>query len=414
MKTLIKSVTILDKRSPHHGKKRDVLIEKGRITDIASTISNAKGRVIQDKELYLSPGWIDMQADFADPGYEFREELYSGTRAARAGGFTRVVLLPSVLPVADTKGAIEYLTRRSPLNGVHLLPAGALSEQMQGKQMAELFDMHLSGAVAFTDGKESVGTELLVRSLEYTRNFDGLVITFPLDKGVNPKGQMHEGKTSVSMGVKGLPGLSEEIRISRDLDLLRYAGGRLHISLISSARSVQLIRQAKKEGLNVTCGIAAHQLSFTDADMAGFDSNLKVLPPFRENSDIKAIIEGLKDGTIDVICSDHSPYDTEHKKREFEDASFGISGIQTAFNAILSSAKGLPVERIADALSTRPAGILKVDLPVIDKGADAELTLFSTHGQTEFTDKTWMSRSRNSPFFNTTMPGRVIEVFTKD
>jgi dihydroorotase len=205
--------------------------------------------------------------------------------------------------------------------------------------------------------------------------------------------------------------MSEEIRLSRDLDLVRYSGGKLHVSLISTARSVQMIRQAKKEGLSVTCGIAAHQLSFTDEDMTGFDSNMKVMPPFRSKADHKALIEGLKDGTIDVICSDHSPEDIEHKKREFEDAEFGISSVQTAFHTILQATeKSVDMAVIANALSVNPATILNQDLPTIEVGSDAEVTVFSTSEDTVFDEKNWLSKSKHSPFFGKKMRGRVFEV----
>jgi dihydroorotase len=411
MKTLIKSATILDKRSPHHGKVRDVLIDKGKISAIAASLPEIKGRTIKSKGLCLSPGWIDMRANFRDPGFEYKEDLNSGTKAAAAGGFTRVLLMPSLLPVTDNKGAVEYLRRLNPVNGVQLLVAGSLSAGMEGKQMAELFDMSQSGAVAFTDDKQNVGTELMLRALEYAKNFNGLVMSFPLDRGVNPHGLVHEGVTSVSMGLRGLSSMSEEIRLSRDLDLLRYSGGKLHVSLISTARSVQMIRQAKKEGLKVTCGIAAHQLSFTDEDMTGFDSNMKVNPPFRSKADHKAIIDGLKDGTIDVICSDHSPEDIEHKKREFEDAEFGISSVQTAFHTILQATeKSVDLAIIANALSTNPAMILNQDLPVIEVGSEAEITVFSTSEDTVFDEKTWISKSKHSPFYGKKLRGRVFEI----
>ncbi|MDZ4752455.1 MAG: dihydroorotase [Flavobacteriales bacterium] len=411
MKTLIKSVSILDPRSPHNGKVRDVLIDKGKIVSIAANITEIKGRIIKGKELYLSPGWIDMRANFRDPGLEYKEDLNSGTLAARRGGFSRVLLMPSLLPVTDQKGSVEYLVRRNPMNGVQLLVAGCLSEGLLGKQLAELFDMSQSGAIAFTDDKNDVGTELMLRALEYSKNFNGLLISFPHDRGVNPNGIIHEGVTSVSMGLRGLSSMSEEMRLSRDLDLLRYSGGRLHISLISTARSVQMIRLAKKEGLKVSCGIAAHQLSFTDENMLGFDSNMKVLPPFRSKADNKALLDGLKDGTIDVICSDHSPEDVEHKKREFEDADFGISSIQTAFNSIFDSiGKSVDISIIAAALSTSPAKILNQDLPVIEAGAEAEVTLFTTAEDTLFNESNWKSKSRFSPFYGKKLRGKVLEL----
>jgi dihydroorotase len=294
---------------------------------------------------------------------------------------------------------------------VNLLTAGTLSSGLEGKQLSEMFDMKQSGAVAFTDDKENVGTELMVRALDYSRNFDGMIISFPMDKGVNPGGMLHEGPTSVSMGLKGLSSASEEIRLTRDIELLRYCGGRLHVSLISTAGSVELIKKAKKDGLNITASIASHQLAFTDADMSSFDSNLKVLPPFRGESDKKALIKGLKDGVIDAICSDHSPEDHEHKVLEFEYANYGISSIQTSFAVAYEALKNtLSLEEILSKFTTGPAHVLKSELPIIKEGNSAALTIFATETEQTFGKKEWKSKSINSPFFNTKFSVRVVDV----
>ena len=411
MKTIIKSALIIDPRSTHHGKKRDILIENNIITKIAAKIEEKKATIISEKNLCVSPGWIDLRANFREPGDEYKEDIASGLNAAKAGGFKTVLVMPSTNPPLDSKAQIEYVQRKANGHVVNLLTAGTLSSGLEGKQLSEMYDMKQSGAVAFTDDKENVGTELMVRALDYSRNFDGMIISFPMDKGVNPGGMLHEGPTSVSMGLKGLSSASEEIRLSRDIELLRYCGGRLHVSLISTAGSVELIKKAKKDGLNITASIASHQLAFTDADMSSFDSNLKALPPFRGESDKKALIKGLKDGVIDAICSDHSPEDHEHKVLEFEYANYGISSIQTSFAVAYEALKNtLSLEEILSKFTTGPANVLKSELPIIKEGNSAALTIFATETEQIFGKKEWKSKSINSPFFNTKFSVRVVDV----
>lgn len=410
MKKLFKSALILDPRSPHHGKKRDVLIDKGMIVKIGTSLPEEKAQVIKEKGLTLSSGFIDMQARFGEPGHEYKEDIASGIAAAKAGGYTRIALLPSTTPPVDNKAAVEYIIRRAELQHFIIHPIGTLSDRHEGKQLSEMFDMKNAGAIAFSDDKQQVSTELMARALEYAQTFDGLLISFPLDKGVNPGAQIHEGPTSTRMGMKGLSHASEEIRLSRDLDLLRYLGGRMHVSLISTAKSVDLIRKAKKEGLNVTCAIAAHQLTFLDEDMMGFDTHLKVLPPFRTKEDRKALIAGLKDGTIDAICSDHTPEDVEHKQLEFELANFGMNTLQHAFSiAYTALADTLDLETIVSKFTAAPRRILRIDQPVIDINQKAEITVFSAEGTTVVRlGKEWKSKSSNMPFEGSAMKGQIV------
>jgi dihydroorotase len=409
MKTLIKSALILNKQSSHHGKKRDILIDKGVIEKISPNIVAPKTLEIKAKDLCVSSAWIDLRANFRDPGFEFKEDLASGIAAAAAGGFGTVVLMPSTLPIVNGKSQVEYIAAQTRNSNVRILIAGSLSDKMEGKQLSEMFDMHSSSAVAFTDDKQPVNTELMSRALEYSKNFNGLLYSFPFDPGVNPGGIVHEGKTSVAMGTKGLSSLSEELRLQRDIELLKYCGGRLHVSLISTSRSVELIRKAKKEGLLISCGIAAHQLNFVEEDLLNFDSNLKVLPPFRSAADVKALIAGLKDGTIDAICSDHTPEDTEHKSKEFEDAEYGISSIQTTFCAALDKLSGqLELERLVELFTSGPASVLKLEESAIEVGSKMSLTAFTTHENTTFSKESWLSKSENSPFFNATLKGKVV------
>lgn len=408
MKTLIKSALVVDPSSAHHGKRRDILIHNKKIVSIAASIDEASAKTITAKGLCVSPGWIDLKANFCDPGFEYKENLQSGVEAAERGGFKTVVLMPSTFPVTDSRTGIENTISKTAKSEVQILQTGCLSEKMEGKQLSEMFDMFSAGALAFTDDKNNVSTELMSRALEYSKNFDGLIMSFPYDRGVSAQGQIHEGAASVSLGMKGIPHVSEELRIQRDIELLRYNGGRLHFMLISTAKSVELIRKAKKEGLSITCGIAAHQLSFLDEDLKTFDTNLKVLPPFRTREDKKAIINGLKDGTIDAICSDHTPEDVEHKVREFEDAAFGLAGIETAFCAAFTVLeKSLSLEEIIAKFTSGPAGILGQEKQTIAEGEDDDITIFSTEENTLFTRSSWKSKSMNNPFLEQELRGRV-------
>jgi dihydroorotase len=405
---LISSATVLSPGSKHHGKKRDVWISNGQIRGIGASLKVPKAKVIREPDLYISAGWIDLRAHFREPGEEFKEGLAQGALAAHKGGFAKVVLMPTTLPPIDHASAVRALLAQNTELPVEIIPTGCLSIQSLGKQLAEVYDMHRAGAVAFTDDKHPVPTELMLRALEYTRNFNGLVMTFPNDPSVAPSGQMHEGTVSVSLGLKGIPALSEELRLSRDLDLLRYTGGKMHVSLISAAGSVERIRKARKDGLQVTCAVAAHQLLYTHEELQGFESIYKCLPPLRTSQDKKALIAGIKDGTIDAICSDHSPEDIERKDREFEYASFGLSSIQSTFHhALKALRKDLSIEQIVEKFTTGPAHILGLDVPEIEEGSKGPFTVFSTSGETTFDSTNWASRSAFGPAMGQRLPGRI-------
>jgi dihydroorotase len=407
MRTLLQSAWMIDPNSPLHGKKRDVLVEDGIILEIATKINPSKARVIKQQDLAVSPGWIDSCARFCDPGMEEHETLETGIRAAHLGGFRKVLLMPSTLPPVDRKSSVDYIRRQGANPHVELLVAGCISEGRQGKQLAEIVDMTRSGALAFTDDKQSVSTELMSRALQYALQENALILSFPHDPGVAPGGQMHEGPVSVELGMKGIPPMAEEIRLMRDIELLRYHGGRLHVALVSTARSVELIRQAKKSKLNITCGVAAHQLVFRDHHLSTFDAHYKVLPPFRSDADAKALIQGLKDGTIDVICSDHSPADVEHTIREFEDASFGMSSIQSTFHfALTALCDEMPLDDILDKFTQGPARVFGIQDVTLEEGN--QLTAFCATTRTTFERGQWASRSFNTPVIQQEWMGQVI------
>lgn len=410
METLIKNARILWPGSSHDGKTVDVLINNGKVEQIGSGLE-AQANAVELQGGTLVPGLFDMQADFADPGFEHREDLNSGAQAAIAGGFTGVLVMSCTHPPIDSKSGVEYITRSAASLPVHIHPAGCLSEGRKGEQISEMSDMHHSGALAFTDYKKSINNaEVMHRALDYSRNFGGLIISFPMDDTLCPGGLMHEGPVSVSLGLKGLPEVTEEIRLSRDLDILRYSGGRLHVSLISTQGSVSLIRKAKKEGLAVTCGVAAHQLFFTDDCLSDFDTRFKVLPPLRTKNHMEALIEGLRDGTIDVIVSDHSPKDIEAKKVEFDHASFGMSTIETAFATALTVLKDAAL--VVEKMAVNPRKILGLASLDFEVGHQAELMIF-TQETTQYTPETSKSKSKNSPFKGVELRGKVRLVAAK-
>ena len=379
METIIKSVTIFDPNGPHDGTTKDVHVRDGVVVDIQDSISpSPEANEWSKPGAHLSIGWMDLQADFADPGFEQKEGLANGLRAARAGGFTHVVLNVNQDPVPDTKSNIAYLIARSTGLDAHLLPMGTVSKGRNGKQLSEMRDLANAGAVAFSDDAPLNSVELLRRALEYAHGLPHPVITCPLEMELNAHAQMHEGITSTHMGVVGNPTASETMRIKRDLDVLRYTGGRLHFSCISSAESVGLIRAAKKEGLAVTCSTSAHHLFFTDEDLSAFDGTLKTMPPFRSGADRKALCEGVLDGTIDALASDHRPEDLEHHDVEFMLASNGMAGIESVFPVALAGMADRPSAQgaIVRALTAGPRAVLGLDVPHIEVGAAANLTWY--------------------------------------
>lgn len=410
MSLLITGATILDKNSKHHLKKRNVLVERGIVKYVGTDKPNSR-QTINASGGFVSPGWVDMQALMGDPGLEHKEDLTTGSEAAAAGGFTDVMVLPNTEPVLQSKNDMKYILRHNATSLVQLHPSAAITRDAKGEELTEMIDLNEAGAIAFTDGINPVwNSDILLKSLQYTQKFSGLVINRPQDKWLSMFGTMHEGVNSTLLGMKGIPSIAEEITIKRDLELLAYGGGRLHFSNVSTKKAVKLIRKAKKDGLQVTCDVAAHQLLFDDSYLLDFDTNYKVNPPFRSKSDITALKKGLLDGTIDCIVSSHNPQDEECKKLEFDLADFGLLGLQTVLPMLAKVADELSWELLVDKLTSHPRDILGLDNKGIQEGAEACLTVFDPQASWTYDKSSNYSKSDNSPLFGQEVTGKVLAV----
>ncbi len=409
----------MDKASPLHGEVRDILIEEGRIAQIGELLEAGEAQEFQGNEWCVSPGWLDVRVASRDPGFEHKEDLDSVREAALRGGFTEIVLLPNSSPVVDAKDTLNYV-RQPRVSPVRVHVAAAVTKRAEGTDFTDMIDLHRAGAVAFTDGENPIqNADILLKALLYLRPLNALLINRPEDRQLTLYGQMNEGITSTLLGMKGMPALAEEMMLSRDLKLLAYSLEQerlpqmhpisddlplLHISLISTARAVVLIREAKAAGLPVSCDVAAHQLVYDDSALLDFDTNLKVNPPFRTPADRQALRQGLADGTIDCLVSDHSPHDDECKNLEFDHADFGITGLETAFS-LSRMYSGLPIEDIVEKLTTRPRRILRLPVVSIAEGQTANLTFFVPDQEWRF-EKT-VSLSKNTPFLGQSLQGKV-------
>lgn len=408
MNVLIKQAKVVCPQSSFHNKTVDILIENGTISQIKKSIPAAGVKTIEANGLMVSIGWLDMQANLCDPGFEHKEDLESGLKAAAAGGFTGLGVVSGTNPPLHNKAQIEYIINRSNTNLVDVYPIGTLSQNQEGKDLSEMYDMKLAGAVAFSDYKNPVkDAGLVLRALQYTTNIGSFIITHCDDKSISHGGQMNEGETSTMLGLKGIPALAEEIMLQRNIAVLEYAGGKMHIPTISTKGSVDLIKKAKANGLQITCGVAAHNLLLDDSVLTDFDSNYKVNPPLRNKKDVEALRKALENGVIDVVVSDHRPQDIECKDLEFDLADNGIIALQSAYASALTGMKG-EAEALVNALTINPRKILGLELPKIEEGQKANLTLFTAEGETVLSEKDILSRSKNTPFIGKTLQGKVI------
>ncbi len=411
MKILIQSAKILNAGSPFHKKIKNVLINNGRIAEIGDKKYSAD-KVIDGKGLILSTGWFDLGAYVGDPGFEQKEDLTSAARAAAAGGFTGLAILPNTNPSVQTKNEVRNVLGGNDKRLVQFHPLASVTHNNKGEELTEMIDLKEAGAVGFTDGLKTVWhTDIFLKALQYLQKFDGLLIDHPEDTWLNMFGQMHEGVNSTSLGLKGMPGIAESIALSRNLDLLRYAGGRLHASKLSTGKSIDLVRLAKKKGLRISCDITGFQPLFEDSALSDFDTNFKVNPPLREKADNDALIKGLTDGTIDVICSGHVPQDVESKSLEFDMADFGIINLQTFASNLVSLSAEVGWDELIEKVTTNPRRLVGVAVPKIEVGEEADLTVIDPTLEWVLDGKTNLSKSTNSPWWGQPIKGKAVAVF---
>ena len=414
---LIKSVTIIDPNSKYNNQVKDLLIENGIIVKIASEIIEENNcEIISYNNLFICPGLLDFSVDFSDPGNEQKETIISGSNAALSGGFTAIGLEPTENPARDNKSAIKYCTDFSKEIGINIFPYGAITKNLEGKELAEMYDMYKTGALAFSDSNKPLkNSGLLSRAILYVKNFNGMIISFPYDQTISPNGLMHEGETSTYLGLEGIPSLSEELFVSRDIAINKYNSGRLHFNIISSKGSIEQIKKAKSEKIDVSCGTSIYHLIFDDTMLKDFNSDFKILPPLRSNEDRNSLLEAVKDGTIDVITSFHKPHEKEIIEVEFSLAPFGCIGTQLAFPLALTYLKDyLGLEQIVQSMSINPRSILKTEIPIIKEGHSAEITLFDPDKKWVFNKESNKSLSENTPLINTEFTGMVIGTIVKN
>lgn len=415
MRILIRQALVYDAASPHHGLRKDILVDKGIIEKIASRITDTKATKVEADNLCISPGWIDLGTYTGDPGYEYREDLDTVCAAAARGGYTGIATLPNTKPRTHSKSEIAYILNKTKDNLVTCYPLGAVSKDCQGDDLAEMYDMYGSGAVAFTDGRQAIQNGgLMLRGLLYAKKINGLVINRPHDRSIAADGHINEGIVSTTLGLKGIPDIGEHLMLQRDLALCKYTDSRYHAMHISSAESVRLIKKAITAKLNVSASVAYMNLIGTEEDVSTFDTAYKVLPPLRKASDRKELVKGLKEGTISIISANHIPIDDDHKIIEFSSAKFGASGLETCFAAInthLEPSVGLDI--LIERLTTGPRSVLGLEPVTIQKGARANITLFDPDAEFCLARSDFQSKSSNSPFANQQLQGKVIGVINE-
>ncbi len=411
MNLIVRAAKIIDSKSTFNNQIVDVLIENGVLKKIGTSLPNSDDfQEVKLENLHLSQGWFDSSVSLGEPGFEDCETISNGLQVAAKSGFTAIALQPNTFPVIDNQSQIHFVQSKAKNTATQLYPIGALTKESLGKDLAEMFDMKNAGAIAFGDYTKSISNSNLLKiALQYSQDFDGLVIAFSQDSDLKGNGVANEGVVSTRLGLKGIPALAEELQLARNLFLLEYTGGKLHIPTISTEKSVALIKEAKDKGLQVTCSVTVHHLILTDEKLEGFDTRYKVTPPLRTETDRKALVNGVLDGTIDMITSDHNPIDIEHKKMEFDLAKNGTIGLESAFGALLTI---LPLESVVEKL-TFGKSIFKIQNQPIQEGNKANLTFFNPEGNWIFTKENILSKSKNSAFLGTSMKGNVYGIYNQ-
>jgi dihydroorotase len=413
VKLIIKNGRVIDPANNIDGDY-DIVIDKGviqSVTPVGKNSEDASAKVIDAKGCVVAPGFMDMHVHFREPGFEYKETIESGCESAAAGGFTTVAMMPNTNPVNDNRSVTELMISRAKAHGkVQALPVGAITKGLKGETLSDMGDLKDAGVIAFSDdGRPVMNNQVMRRALEYSRMFDLPLIQHSEILDLTNGGCMNESHISTELGLKGMPTEAEDIMVYRDIALLEKTGGRLHVAHISSGESVELVRRAKAKGLDVTCEVAPHHFILTDESVRGYDTNTKMSPPLRAQSDIDAIKEGLKDGTIDIIATDHAPHDLADKQADYHTACFGIVGLETALplSLRLVDEKVLTLPQLVEKLTSSPARIFKLDQGTLGVGKQADVVIFDPGQEYKVEAAKFKSKSKNSPFDGWPVKGRV-------
>jgi dihydroorotase len=414
MTILLRQVKIADQHSPYNGQVKDILLQDAVLVSIQDHYEGKADQIVDFPGTIVSLGWVDPFTHFCDPGYEHRETLKTGAAAAQAGGFTTVFVVPNTQPVMDNKTQVNYIVQQQQHLPIEILPIGALSKKIEGKDLAEMIDMHQAGAVASSDGLYPVQSNLLfLKALQYVKTFDGVVIQMPIDKSMGAVGLMNEGITSTQIGLPGIPAIAEELMIARDIELLKYTNSKLHITGVSTAKGIALIEAGKKAGLALTCSVTPYHLYFNETDLNTYDTLLKVYPPLRTKADQAALQDAVERGVVDCISSHHQPQDWDGKTIEFEYAKAGIACIETTYATINHLFPKLKDEAIANLLSNHARQIFNLGSNTIKEEQKVDLTLFNRTNSFTPTKATSKSKSVNNPFLDKAFNGTVIGTYSK-
>ncbi|TDJ52821.1 MAG: dihydroorotase [Nitrospina sp.] len=415
MKLIIKNGRVIDPANNLDGEY-DVLIDKGLIQAVAprgkiSARDAGSAKIIDAKDCVVAPGFMDMHVHFREPGFEYKETIETGCDSAAAGGFTTVAMMPNTDPVNDNRSVTELMISRARAHGkIQALPIGAITRGLKGETLSDMGDLKEAGVIAFSDdGRPVMNNQVMRHALEYSRMFDLPLIQHSEILDLTKGGCMNESRVSTELGLKGMPTEAEDIMVYRDIALLEKTGGRLHVAHISSGESVELVRRAKAQGLPVTCEVAPHHFTLTDESVRGYDTNTKMSPPLRTQSDIDAIKAGLKDGTIDIIATDHAPHDLVDKQADYHSACFGIVGLETALplSLRLVDENILTLPQLVAKLTSRPAEIFKLDQGALGVGKQADVVVFDPHHEYTVEASRFKSKSKNSPFDGWQVRGQV-------
>jgi dihydroorotase len=395
-------------------EKLDILIAGGKIAKLGKTgsISADGSQVVDAAGKLVVPGLIDMHVHLREPGFEYKETIASGTAAAKAGGFTSVCCMPNTNPVNDNRSVTEFILSRAREAAARVYPIGAITKGSKGEELAEMGDLHAAGCYAVSDdGKPVMNASIMRRALEYAKIFDMLVISHCEDATLAAHGVMNEGAVSTELGLRGIPRAAEEVMTGRDISLAELTGGRLHVAHVSTAGSVRMIRNAKSRGVRVTAETCPHYFSLTDEAVRGYNTMAKMNPPLRTAGDVAAIREGLKDGTIDVIATDHAPHAADEKSGEFDYAAFGIVGLETALGLALKLVEEgiLTLSEAIAKLTVKPATILKIGKGTLSTGSDADITIIDQSEEWVVDSSRFKSKSKNTPFNGWKLTGKAIQ-----